>query len=65
MANDKYPIRNPARGVKFLVFAVIIGVIALLRAVAIEPFSLLGLALLATSLVALTLVLRWLLAKLR
>ena len=34
MPGDWHPLRNPARGVKFLVFAVIIGVIALLRAAA-------------------------------
>lgn len=58
-----YPHRNPARGVKFLVFAVIIGMIALLRQAGIERSTPLGLGLIGLAVLTLAIVLRWVFTK--
>jgi hypothetical protein len=54
---------NLARGAKFLVFGVIIGVIALLRQAGIDPGSPIRLGIIGLTVVGLTLLLRWALAK--
>ncbi len=59
------PRHNPARGAKFLVFGVIIGVIALLRQFGIDSGSLVGLVIIGLAVVVLALLLRWVLAKSR
>lgn len=55
--------RNPARGVKFLVFAVIIGMIALLQQASIEPSTPLGLGLIGLAVLTLAIALRWVFRK--
>jgi hypothetical protein len=59
------PRHNPARGAKFLVFGVIVGVIALLRQFGIDPGSPFGLVIIGLAVVVLALLLRWALAKSR
>jgi hypothetical protein len=57
------PRHNPARGAKFLVFGVVIGVIAVLRYAGIDPGSLIGLGIIGLAVIGLALLLRWALAK--
>jgi hypothetical protein len=57
------PHHNLARGSKFLVFGVIIGVIAVLRQAGIDPGSLIGLGIIGLAVVGLAVLLRWMLAK--
>jgi hypothetical protein len=63
MFGNHSPRHNPARGANFLVFGVIIGVIALLRQVGIDPGSPVGLVSIGLAVVALALLLRWVPAK--
>ena len=57
------PRHNPARGAKFLVFGLVVGVIALLRQVGIDPGSPIGLGIIGLAVVALAVLLRWALAR--
>jgi hypothetical protein len=63
MLGNHPPRHNPARGAKFLVFGVVVGVIALLRQLGIDPGSAVGRGIIGLAVVVLALLLRRALAK--